>query len=104
MSYFVPLPSGSSLLVHPPEWEGGPRRRGPDEDILYYMVFFSPSGSGYVYSRDRDQDAGDFPDFCSFCDDLVREGYIGPCDVPAVTEFLTLDPELVSVAASVMLT
>jgi hypothetical protein len=39
----------------------------------------------------------------AFCEELVREGYVEPVDVPAVSEFLALDPEVVSLAASVML-
>jgi hypothetical protein len=91
------------ILVHPSEWDGGPRRREPGEDILYFMEVRSPSGSAYVYSRDRCQDAGEFSDFDAFCDELVREGYVGPGDVPAIVEFLEVDPESVSSAASVML-
>lgn len=102
--YLVPLPSGSLILVYPPEWDGGPRKRKPVENILYYMEFRTPSGSGYVYSRDRDPDVGDFSDHLAFCEELVSEGYIGPDDVPAVTEFLDIDPDSLSLAASVMLT
>ena len=92
------------ILVYPPGWNGSPRRRESDEDILYYMEVRSPDGAAYVYSRDRDSSAGDFPDFGSFCDELVRDGYAGPGDAEAVIEFLELDPESVSLAASVMLT
>lgn len=100
----MPLPSGSVILVYPSEWNGGPRRREPGDGVLYFMVVRSPSGSAYVYSRDRDSSAGDFSDFGSFCEELVREGYASPGDVPAVIEFLERDPESVSLAASVMMT
>jgi hypothetical protein len=100
----VPLPSGSLILVYPPEWDGCPGRRRPSEDIIYFMEVRSSSGSAYIYSRDRDSSAGDFPDFNSFCEELVRNGYASPGDAAAVIEFLERDPESVSLAASVMLT
>ncbi len=102
MGYLVPLPSGSRILVYPPEWGDRPRRSRPGEDILYFMEVQGPSGSGYVYSRDRSPDVGDYPDAAAFFRELVREGYVSPGDEPAVIGFLALDPESFSLSLSVM--